>query len=288
MFISIKIFKSAAILTAVGFAAIIFGLVKLSVSQAMENGSEDSGIRLPIIMYHSVVNGESDTGDYVISTDELTSDIEYLLKEGYTPIFCSEAAEYVSGNGTLPENPVILSFDDGCYNNFYYVLPILEKYKVKAVFSIVGEWCSIASEDAAPSPSYSSMDPENVKTLYLSGYCEIANHTWSMHSLEDRRGVLQLDGESESDYRRALYNDVTETQRLLRGIGCEPYIFTYPYGFSNELTERIISELGFKITLGCEEKINVLTVGDNDCLLNMGRFNRPGGVSSEEFFSELF
>jgi peptidoglycan/xylan/chitin deacetylase (PgdA/CDA1 family) len=282
MFKTIKISKICLFTAVTAFAILCAGLFR-----GLRASGADGGVDVPIVMYHSVVRDASLAGDYVVTTDTLESDIAYILGQGFTPVFCSELADFTAGKSSLPEKPIVISFDDGCYNNFYYVLPILEKYKVKAEFSIVGEWCMAAGEEASPSPQYSSMNLENVKALVSSGYCEIANHSWNLHSYTDRRGVCPLDGEDENDYRRMLYNNACKARNYLEQSGAEIRTFVYPYGYTCELTETVIKELGYDVTLGCEERVNRIAEGDYSCLRNMGRFNRASGTSSSDFFSEM-
>lgn len=243
-----------------------------------EEGEINDGTAVPIIMYHSVVKDPSLAGEYIITADELETDIKGLLARGYTPVFCSEIADFADGRGELPEKPVVLSFDDGCYNNFLYVLPLLEKYDVKATFAIVGEWCEQAASEEQPSPVYSYMDCDNLRTLVLSGRCELANHGFEMHSLDGRRGMLQLDSESFEDYRRTLWGDLTRVKKMLEKCGQQRVdVLAYPYGFSSEQTEELTAQLGYRVTLSCEERISVVAVGDYGCLKRMGRFNRASG-----------
>lgn len=292
--IMFKTFKlSAAVCIALSAALAAVAVVLLSgFSVSREKKpvmKEDSTSRvLPILMYHSVVNDPSLRGDYVITCDDLEQDIRWLTQNGYTPVFCNELPQFVSGSGKLPEKPVILSFDDGCYNNFYYVLPILEKYKVKAVFAVVGEWTVISAEEAEPSPVYSSMDTDNLRSLVYSGYCELANHTCSMHSLGEeggRRGVLPFAGEDDRDYRRALWGDLTDCAKVIKAAGQQPTTLAYPYGFYTEQTEQLVKELGYTVTLSCEERVNTVSVGDYECLSGMGRFNRPADTTAEQIIT---
>lgn len=274
-------------LAAAIIAAAVWAVFFCALKGFCEQSDVGDGTAVPIIMYHSVVKDKSLAGEYIITTDELEADIKGLTERGYTPVFCSELADYVYGRGELPEKPVVLSFDDGCYNNFYYVLPLLEKYDVKATFAIVGEWCEQACEEESPSPVYSYMDCDNLRTLTLSGRCELANHGYSMHSLEGRRGMLPMAGESGEDYRRALWGDLTEVKRLFERCGQEKTdVLAYPYGFAGEDTEELAAQLGYRVTLSCEERVNTVAVGDYGCIKMMGRFNRASGRDIFELIEE--
>ena len=63
-----------------------------------------------------------------------------------------------------------------------------------------------------------------------------------------------------------------------------PTCYTYPFGACSEESERILKDMGFLCTLGCEERVNLVT-RDAGCLYEMGRFNRAAGESTEGYLS---
>lgn len=161
--------------------------------------------------------------------------------------------------GELPEKPIILSFDDGTYNYREYLLPLLEKYDMKATVSIVGAYTDAACEEAEPDPAYSYLDWQDVSVLRDSGHVEICNHSYDMHNLEGRRGVGQLEGESYEDYRKVFLNDTTKLQTLCdEHCGFQPNVYTYPFGITCESASRLVKNMGFEASLGVEEKINII------------------------------
>ncbi len=270
---------------AMGVTAAAVAVLSL-VSSAEEEPQQSKGKPLPIIMYHSVVPDGNETGEYVISRSQLEEDLLALKDMGYETVFCSQAEEYVDG-GKLPERPVILSFDDGCYNNFSVVLPLLEKYDMKGTFAPVGEWCEAACDEQEPSEVWSYMKPENLRTLVQSGRCELASHSYSMHALDKRRGMLPMDGESFEEYRRILWGDLHEEEKLFSIVGAEDHhVIAYPYGFANEDTERLTAEMGYTVSLGCGEFTNRLVKGEPDCLKLMGRYNRTNVRSVKDILDE--
>lgn len=277
------LFKQRTIIAMVLVCALIAAFaVKISVTVYAKN----SGEKIPIIMYHSILKDESQHGEYVLSPVELEKDLLYLKDNGYTAITSAELIDYVYSGKSLPEKPVMLTFDDGCLNNLTYVLPLLEKYNMKAVFSVVGSFCDREESSEQRGDSYSYLNWTEVRELYLSGKVDIACHSNNFHYLGERRGSTMKDGETYTDYRSAFLSD---TNAFLNSIKSKaqivPTIYTYPYGLISEESKNLVKTCGFKISLGCEEKINL--VKDEASLYCMGRFNRPSGISTEDFMKKV-
>lgn len=285
MFVSIRFRKTSCL--AVLFVMLVSILAVVFTPKSVVAG-EPPGVRVPIIMYHSILKDESQWGKYVLSPAELEKDIIYLKKNGYEAVFVSQLIDYVNNGTPLPKKPVIISFDDGDYNNLTYVYPLLKKYNFKATFSIVGKFAEAACEEAKPSPSYSCLDWQDISDLKKSGYVEFANHTYNMHCIGARKGADIKKGESYEDYRRNFFNDVFKTQDLLKeNCGFEPQVFTYPYGFSSNASKHLVKCCGFKASFGVEEKMNYIVKGDKDCLYDLHRYNRPSHETTENFMKRL-
>ena len=155
--------------------AVLSMLAAVAVMPTFAKEEKTDGIKLPIIMYHSIVKNEDRSGEYVITPIELEKDLLYLKQNGYTTVFVNDVIRYVKRGGELPEKPIILSFDDGTYNYREYLLPLLEKYDMKATVSIVGAYTDAACEEAEPDPAYSYLDWQDVSVLRDSGHVEICN-----------------------------------------------------------------------------------------------------------------
>ncbi len=242
---------------------------------------------LPIIMYHTILNSRQ--GTYIVSERQLSSDLEALHDEGYTSVFPSEVIDYVYGKGKLPKKPVLITFDDGYYNNLYYGLPILQKQGFKANINIIGKITDDESENGEkPNPNYSYLSWEEVKILKDSGNFEIGHHTYDMHKYEPRYGIGQLWNESDEDYKKSLESD---TEKLLLKMEEKAHImtsvFAYPFGKYNELSKNILTSMNFKMLLTCTEKVNIIQKNNPSCLLNLGRFNRRGDYSTSQLLQKI-
>lgn len=249
---------------------------------------ERKEVKVPIIMYHSISENESMFCDYVVSPALLEQDIKYFQSKGYTAVFVNDLIRYVRNGEKLPEKPIVVSFDDGFYNNLALALPVLENCKCKAVISVVGEYTELAERDGYVGMEGSYLTLNDIDFLRSTGIIEISNHTYAMHSIDGaRKGCGQKDGESAEDYRTALYNDLFTLQQMMDTIGFRPNVFAYPYGIIGENAPKIVRSCGFSATLGCGEKVNTLSVGDDDCLYGLGRYNRAYGKSPEEFFKNI-
>ncbi len=245
------------------------------------------GTPLPIIMYHSVLKNKSHVGPYTVTPETVESDFAYIKARGYTTMLVSELAEAVLTGQALPEKPIIISLDDGYLNNLTYVLPLLEKYNMKAIVSVVGSYCECYSREPDPNPAYAYLCWDDIEALTATGRVEIGNHTYDMHRKDDRKGAKKKLGESDADYYAALMTDVGKTQSLLEEYcGIVPTTFTYPFGYVSKDAAPILREMGFTAVLTCNEKVNIIT-GNPDALQALGRFNRPYGISTQQFMKRI-
>jgi len=246
----------------------------------------ETGVVLPVIMYHSVLKDPKRTGRYVVTPERLRSDLAYLKKEGYVAVTGGDLVAYVQG-ADLPEKPVMITFDDGHYNNLRYALPILETLDMKAVVSVVGAYTEEYSRHPDPNPNYAYLSYDDISALAASGRFEIGNHSFDMHRQSPRMGSDRKPGESQADYRAAFEADARRLQELLQEhCGFAPQIYAYPFGAVGEGTKQMLQELGFGCSLTCREKVNRIH-RDPDSLFSLGRFNRPGDMTTEAFMEKL-
>ncbi|MCL2383524.1 MAG: polysaccharide deacetylase family protein [Oscillospiraceae bacterium] len=264
----------------------IITIATLTSVRASEPMEEEKGIRIPIIMYHSIL--KSRTGKYIVSPAQLEEDLRYIKEKGYETIVMADLIAYVHEGRELPEKPIILTFDDGFYNNAHYLIPLLEKYNMRAVISVVGKYTDDFSEANDMNINYAHFRWEDIKRLIPEGVVEFQNHSYNLHRIENgQKGARRKRGESVEDYGKRLEADLLKLQRLFKeNTGFTPTTFTFPYGaYSKESTE-ILRELGFKASLICESGVNYITRDENS-LFSLKRFNRSGGTTTERFFKGI-
>ena len=244
-------------------------------------------IDLPVLMYHGVNSRESRAGDYVITPEALRQDLVWLKKNGYHTVVIQDLLDYVDHGTPLPEKPVMITFDDGYYNNYLNVFPLLEELEMKAVISIIVGETDKYTESGEVSENYTHMTWEEINEMMESGLVEFQNHSYNLHALTDgRTGSARCEGEGDDAYCALLSSDLTAMQEKLREELGEPAsCFVYPFGAVGSGEEEIVQGLGFRCTLTCEDRINWITRKGG--FLSLGRRLRPPDCSSEAFFADL-
>lgn len=268
---------------------IVFTVLSISiitdVMDIYEVMSVQRGVCVPIIMYHHVKN--TGLGKDVISPYEFESDLIYLTENNYNTITMTDLINYVYYDQELPENPIILTFDDGLYNTYKNVFPLLKKYNKKIVLSIIGKSVDDFSKVNDKNLSYAHVTWDEIKEMVDSGLVEIQNHSYNMHKISNGRyGCYQKKNESFELYEEFLTKDIlTLQERAKEIIDFEPNTFTYPYGKFNENTDTVLRKLGFKATLSVTFGVNVITK-DPDKLYDLKRICRSHNQSIEKMIKE--
>lgn len=240
---------------------------------------------VPIIMYHHVKS--SQPGKDSITQSEFEDDLKYLQKNNYNTITMQDLIDYVYNDGELPENPIILSFDDGLLSTYLNVYPLLQQYNMKVVLSILGLSSEKFSKTVDININYSHATWDQLNEMQASGLVEIQNHSYDMHNTTNGRyGSSQKKNESFEAYETYLTEDITLfNEKVNLALKTIPNTFTYPYGKYNDNSETILKDLGFKATLTCNFGINVISK-DKDCLYELKRICRAHNQSIETVLTE--
>lgn len=245
-----------------------------AVSRAAAGGAES--VRLPVLMYHDVYEKAR---RYSVTPERLDADLDALERAGYEYVSPAMVSAYAEGRGDLPERPVMLTFDDGHYNNLSHALPVLERHNACATFCVVGAFADKYSLPDAERdvPAYSCMTWEEIADL--PDLITVAAHSYDMHSLGKRRGVLPREGESDAAYRAALTADADKLLERFKNIGISTDVYAYPYGFYRARTREILRDVGFKVFLTCGAHVNTLVKGDPSALDALARFSLEGSYT---------
>ena len=264
-------------------AAVVALLLQFSAAAAVNT---DEVICLPIIMYHAVK--PSGGGKNSITPQEFESDLKFYRDAGYAVVTMNDLIYHVSGARKLPEKPVILAFDDGYYNNYKYVYPLLREYDARIVMSVITKALDDFTESPSKSVEYAHMTWDQLCEMVSSGHAEVQNHSYNLHSYgKSRVGCGRNKGESVEDYDRVLSSDVMLSQlRIYEMTGSVPNTFTYPYGRYSDLTVEILERLGFTATLSCEYGINLVNISGETELFNLKRICREHNQSAEKVIAD--
>jgi peptidoglycan/xylan/chitin deacetylase (PgdA/CDA1 family) len=189
-------------------------------------------IKVPVMIYHSVrpyKEGESEYQDlYDVTPELLDQELSYIKENGYHPILMRDVDAYWRGaTSSLPEKPVILSFDDGWKNQFEYAYPLLKKHDMKAVFYI------FTNPMDTNNPRWMSW--ENIIELDRAGM-EIGGHT---------RTHPYLTQISHDD--KKLDSEIAESKRIIeQRLGHSIVSFAYPFGLTNEAVSVAVARAGYQ------------------------------------------
>lgn len=116
---------------------------------------------IPVLMYHRIWPAMKDR--ITQTPEQLEEQLVFLKQNGYEAISMQHYLEIARGKEKDPGNCVLITFDDGYYNNLNYAYPILEKLDFKASFFIIGD--SLEGNTEGKDPLNRKMNAEELRSL---------------------------------------------------------------------------------------------------------------------------
>lgn len=179
--------------------------------------------KIIVLNYHKIDNMN-------ISLSVLPEDFErqmkYLRDNNFHAITPQEMYAAIVEGTELPENPVLITFDDGYLDNYTQAYPILKKYGLKATIFVITGLMDRGQ------PGYFTWG--QAAEMEASGLINIESHTVTHRSLTDL---------SEAEARLELLKSKQDIERRL---GKQVDFVAYPTGTYNLYLAGIAKEVGYK------------------------------------------
>lgn len=263
-------------------------IYKNNYSDSVVTSAQNDSVPLVTIMYHNFSKTVSKCDKYTITPETFENDILYLAENGYTFVNCSDIINHAKGNSTLPKKSALITIDDGYYNNYEYIFPLVKKHNIKIVISPIAIECDKYTQSMDLNPNYANMCWDNIKEMSKSGLVEIQNHTYNLHKLtKDAIGCNIATNEDDESYKKRIYEDFkTANEKIYSATGKMPQCIVYPFGSVNALAKDVTESLGLIMSLSCTEGVSTIT-RDEQSLRMIRRYNRPHGISTQDFFKGI-
>lgn len=169
-------------------------------------------VNVPVLMYHAVSDDMWGINELFVSPSSMDEQLAYLVENGYDAIWFEDLAHVADY-----DKPVILTFDDGYDDNYTELLPLLQKYNVKATVFVIGNAVGMSHK----------MTEEQIREMAASGLVSIQSHGYT-HDDMDVMGEETLEFE------------LSETKKVItRMTGRIPYVLCYPTGKYSNLTLEV-------------------------------------------------
>ncbi len=181
--------------------------------------------QVPVFMYHEVGIGDS---AFYLDPADFEDHLKYLVDNGYHTITMSQLYDHWTLGAEIPENSVVLTFDDGYVSMYNTVYPLMQQYGTVGTFYII--------TDRFETNPTGTCSPEMLQEMQQGGM-EIGSHTCSH---------LQLTTLSQEEIVTQLNDSKTVLEEVL---GVTVRSLAYPYGdYSGEVATSA-QEAGYHIAV---------------------------------------
>ncbi|MFN0256283.1 polysaccharide deacetylase family protein [Pedobacter ureilyticus] len=221
---------------------------------------------VPVLCYHQIREWLPSDGkrakDDIISPTKFKEHVKMLADSGYNSILPDQLYDYLVYGKSLPEKPIMFTFDDTDLDQFTVAYPTLKQYGFKGVYFIMT--VSIGKKGRI-----AYMNAQQIKELSDNGNV-IASHTY------DHKNFAKF---TDEDWKTQIDEP---TQKLEKITGKKVEYFAYPYGVYKSSFLPKLKEHGFKAAFILSTKRD-----ENYPLYTIRRIIDPGNYTARNLLHSI-
>ena len=206
-----------------------------------------------VLMYHHILPKSS---FITSSVSEFEEQMAYLASAGYKTLSAQEFMAYKKGELKVSKKSVLITFDDGWRDNFYYAYAILKRYNLRATIFLVTGWIDKASENK--SEFIPSTHSECKKLAPINPSAVILN--WD--EVEKMKDVFDFHshthGHSDGYFGHSDFaSDLAKCRQSIKErLGFDDTQLCWPRGKYDDEKLRIAKSLGYELFYTTKRGIN--------------------------------
>jgi hypothetical protein len=189
-------------------------------------------IKAPILLYYSIGLNDDGLADfYHVTIENFEKQMQTLSMHGYETVTTDQLVDVIWSGGSIPERPVVITFDYGNSSVYEEAFPIMEKYGFVGSVYYVASWFGL--EESMTTPQI----------------LELTDAGWSLGSMSyTHRSMVTA-------YLELQYEMRMSKLRLEELFGVDVNTFAYPYGEMNEYVGGKVGGYGYTGAVGLGESI---------------------------------
>lgn len=201
-----------------------------------------------VLVYHHL--DEKEQSSVTISPRLFERQLISLQRRGFQFITLNQFKDFKSKGAAIPDNALLVTFDDG-YESFYtYAYPILKKLHIPAVNFVITNGL-----DDPKKTVLASMSKEEILEMRRDyPQIEFQGHSDEFHAMKDgkpllsnkivQNGVAETDDEFKNRITRDTKNCISKLTALNAAKVVDSY--AYPYGSYDDQTISYLQEAGIR------------------------------------------
>lgn len=209
-----------------------------------------SAASVPVLYYHSILYEAGN--ELRMPPEQFAEQMKYLADHGYHVITLDQLYNAFYGKSTLPDKPVVITFDDGYRDNFTNAFPVMQKYHFPGTVFMVSSYIG----------GDGFLTADQLKQLQAAGWT-IGGHT---------ENHVNLGAASRS----VIATELTHSRRTLENLlGRSLKYIAYPYGGYNADAVAMVQDDGYLMAFTTERGwtsagLNRFLLPRVYCYANMG------------------
>jgi len=198
--------------------------------------SQSKMISIPVLLYHHFMEDDVPEERYstTVTAAQFEEHIKTLTENNYNSISLEDLRAYIEEGKALPDNPYIITADDGYDSNYRIMYPILKKYNAKAVIFVTGNMIRETPGRHWSKNTLVWMTWDMLKEMEDSGLVEIQNHGYKH---------ISADSLTDEEFKESV---IKGEELLNEKLGERKIkVFAYPHGKSTKYTRQFLKDNGY-------------------------------------------